>query len=159
MTRPKPSTRVFDNYAQAAGAMGVTKAILRRAKELNCPAFKQGNRIWEDEFLTWYLEHAGELKADEEDELTPQHKKIYEEIRKLKIGNDTKQRLVIPIGEIKSAIGGFAVRTRAMLIQKLENEYPSVVAGLDVPGARVYGKRLNDSILEELRRMGEEIFA
>ena len=39
----------------------------------------------------------------------------------------------------------------ALLTQKLENEYPSVVAGLDVPAARIYGKKLNDQIRAEVR--------
>lgn len=39
----------------------------------------------------------------------------------------------------------------ARVEQMLVNEYPSKVAGLDVPAARVYGKRVLDFILEAHR--------
>jgi hypothetical protein len=36
-----------------------------------------------------------------------------------------------------------------MLSQKLESEYPLAVASMDVPSARVFGRRLGDAILTE----------
>ena len=36
---------------------------------------------------------------------------------------------------------------------ELEGEYPLGVAGLDVPQARIYGRRLGDSIRSEMSRL------
>ena len=44
-----------------------------------------------------------------------------------------------------------AAKMGALLDAKLENEYPAAVAGLDIPGARIYGKKLNDSIRAEIQ--------
>jgi len=44
-----------------------------------------------------------------------------------------------------------------MLRQKLENEYPLAVAGLDVPQARVYGRRLGDDILSEHQKFYQKL--
>lgn len=39
--------------------------------------------------------------------------------------------------------------------QILCNEYPTAVAGLDIPAARIYGKRVFDIVLGEFQRMAE----
>ena len=39
------------------------------------------------------------------------------------------------------------------LRQKLEQEYSLAVASLDVPGARIYGRRLNDEILRSWQQI------
>lgn len=39
------------------------------------------------------------------------------------------------------------------LRQKLENEYPQAVAGLGVPEARIYGKRMVDDVCQTARQM------
>lgn len=83
--------------------------------------------------------------------------KLAEEIRKLKIKNDRdegKLVLKIKVLEVWEKMSG---QMRFIQDQKLENEYPAVVAGLDVPQARVYGKRLNDSLTELIQRAGEEL--
>jgi hypothetical protein len=47
-------------------------------------------------------------------------------------------------------------RVDQILEQKLSNEYPAAVAGLDVPQSRIYGKRLGDQIRTEFQGLKEE---
>ena len=56
----------------------------------------------------------------------------------------------------RSQCAGALVPIREILEAKLVNEYPSAVAGLDVPQARIYGKRLYDDILAAFLALDKE---
>jgi len=82
--------------------------------------------------------------------------KLTEEHRKLKIANDYKERKLILVDAVKSCVSRVLARVDQILEQKLSNEYPSAVAGLDVPQSRIYGKRLGDQIRTEFQGLKEE---
>ena len=86
---------------------------------------------------------------------TLKDEKLEQEIRKLRIANDAKEKLVVLRSSIVGEFRKFAQVVCGLLDRKLENEYPSAVAGLDVPQARVFGKRLNDSIKVEIQKACE----
>jgi len=72
--------------------------------------------------------------------------KLTEEVRKLRIRNDRDDGRLISVDDVKRRESSILAKVDAIIEQKLSNEYPSAVAGLDVPQARVYGKRLGDQI-------------
>ena len=78
-------------------------------------------------------------------------KKTFEEWRKLKLANDLKEGGVIPRAVVAETVRKLAAKFAALLDAKLEQEYPATVAGLDVPAARIYGKKLNDQIRAEVQ--------
>lgn len=82
--------------------------------------------------------------------------KISEEIRKLRIRNDKDDGKLVPAEWVMEGDARILSRVDQILEQKLSNEYPSAVAGLDVPQARVYGKRLGDQIRAEFHKLKEE---
>lgn len=82
-------------------------------------------------------------------------KKTFEEWRKLKIANDAKEGALIPRSVVAESVRKLAGQFTKLLDAKLENEYPAAVAGLDVPGARAFGKRLNDEIRAEVQRWAD----
>ena len=82
--------------------------------------------------------------------------KLSEEHRKLKIANDHKERKLILVDSVKSCVSRVLARVDQILEQKLSNEYPAAVAGLDVAGARGFGKRLGDQIRVEFQGLKEE---
>lgn len=82
--------------------------------------------------------------------------KLMEEHRKLKILNDLKEGQLVPVEKVKHTHSRTLARIDQIIEQKLSNEYPSAVAGLDVPQARVYGKRLGDQLREEFQKLAEE---
>jgi len=82
--------------------------------------------------------------------------KLLEEIRKIRIANDEKENLVVRTSKVADSIRRCLTPMIAALEQRLVNEYPTAVAGLDVPQARVYGKRLFDEIIEYLRSFEKE---
>ena len=79
--------------------------------------------------------------------------KLAEEIRKLRIANDAKERKLVSRDTVVQTFAAFSTQARTLLDQKLENEYPAAVAGMDIPQARIFGKRLNDSICAEIRKL------
>jgi hypothetical protein len=82
--------------------------------------------------------------------------KLAEEHRKLKIANDYKERKLILVDSVKACVSRVLARVDQILEQKLSNEYPAAVAGLDVPQSRIYGKRLGDQIRTEFQGLKEE---
>lgn len=78
-------------------------------------------------------------------------KKTFEEWRKLKIANDAKEAALISKAEVADIASRLAEKFAKLLHKKLVIEYPATVAVLDVPGARIYGKKLNDQIRAEVR--------
>jgi hypothetical protein len=82
--------------------------------------------------------------------------KLHEEHRKLRIGNDAKERKLVSRDAVLATFTAFARDARALLDQKLQNEYPAAVAGLDVAQARVFGKNLNDAICAAIRQLIEQ---
>lgn len=83
-------------------------------------------------------------------------KKTFEEWRKLRIANDVREGVLIPRVSVAETVRKLAAKFSALLDSKLEQEYPATVAGLDVPAARIYGKKLNDQIRAEVRAWASE---
>lgn len=82
--------------------------------------------------------------------------KTKQEARKLKFANDVKEGRYILKEYISDLHARMASGVKRILRQKLENEYPSRVAGLDQPSVRELGKQLVDEILIELQPLGED---
>jgi predicted transcriptional regulator len=148
-------SRIVESIPAAAALLGCEPELVKRAKRLGCPAFKPGNRIAVEELRKWIAGNADELKATG-DNVSLKDQKLNEEIRKLRIANDRADKLVVNKQAVKGVINACVERIRHFLEQKLENEYPSAVAGMDVPQARVYGRRVHDQIILEHQKMAEE---
>ena len=77
----------------------------------------------------------------------------FEAHRKLKLLNDQKAGTLIEVATMEKEIHEIASGQLKILRQKLENEYPIAVAGMDPAQARIYGKRLVDEICASMRAL------
>lgn len=75
---------------------------------------------------------------------------VEEQTRKLKLANDLKAGKVVPVASVTKAFLQVAGKVQKIVRQRLENEYPTFCAGLQVAEARVYGKRLADEIIKDI---------
>lgn len=82
--------------------------------------------------------------------------KLVEEIRKLRIANDREEEKLILTAAVGESVRRCLGPAAATLEQRLVNEYPTAVAGLDVPQARIYGKRLTDELLGFFQALASE---
>ena len=94
--------------------------------------------------------------SGDQDGDTIKERKTFEEWRKLKIANDVKEGVLIPRAAVAETVRKLGAKFGELLTAKLEQEYPATVAGLDVPSARIYGKKLNDQIRAEVRTWAED---
>lgn len=145
-------SQVVESMRAAASLLGCGLEVVKRAKEKGCPAFKTGNRIHTGELEKWIAENSDQMKVEI---LDLKDQKTNEEIRKLKIGNDLKERILVRKSDGAALIESLGREIDEMLMQKLENEYPASVSGMDVPQARVYGKRLGDQIRGAFRKFAD----
>jgi hypothetical protein len=87
---------------------------------------------------------------------TIKEQKTFEEWRKLKIFNDKEDGLLITKASVIGSIQRLNPKIDALIEQKIVNEYPAAVAGLDVPAAREFGKRFADELRREWAAFKEE---
>ena len=130
-------------------------AWVRKAKDSGCAAFDQRGCVDMEVLRRWIVANKDKLLESGSD-LSLKDQKLSEEIRKLKLANDKADKLVVSKSGGKAVIQTCVERIRHFLEQKLENEYPSAVAGMDVPQARVYGRRVHDYIVAELQKLHAE---
>lgn len=133
---------------QAAAATGFSKDSLKRAKELGCMAFKPGGRVDGAALREWMRANEAKLRASTE---KPgggplKDQKLAEEIRKLRIKNDRDDGLSVLKSKIGADLHALASEQLALLRQRLENELPSQVAGLEPSNARIIFKRVVDEL-------------
>jgi hypothetical protein len=94
------------------------------------------------------------IRAKKSDKLRDQ--KMLQEIRKLRIANDKEEGLVVAKGKVIDSIRRCLSPAVATLEQRLVNEYPTAVAGMDVPQARIYGRRLCDELIAFFKSLEKE---
>jgi hypothetical protein len=145
-------TPQFASLEAAAAGLGIEIELLRFIKAKGCTAFKAGGRVNGDEVRQWMAENEPELQKSagslslKERKMLEEIRKIVEDVRRLQIANDAKDKVLIPAEQVIQFWIEAQNQRGKILAAKLENEYPQLVAGLDVPSARVYGKRLLDDI-------------
>ena len=72
--------------------------------------------------------------------------KVFEEVRKLRIGNDQKEKTLISVDVIKKRLAEVAQGQKDLLRQRLENEAPSQLADQKPEPIRIMLKRTIDEI-------------
>lgn len=75
----------------------------------------------------------------------------YENWRKLKLANDKQQGKLIERAEVNELTALMAGKIKSYLESKLIQEYPTIVAGLNVIEAREYGRKLFEEICQEIQ--------
>lgn len=147
-----PKHKIFEGMKHFAAAFGVAYDYVQAAKNAGCPAFLKGGRIDSKVFMKWVSENPDFKKPTADTSLKEQ--KIFEEVRKLRIANDAKEKMSVLRSAVCSSIAATEKAIDELLEAKLEKEYPASVSGLDIPGARVYGRNLRDLIRVEICKMG-----
>ncbi len=158
--RPKKSAShkkagtLYDSMGSCAGALGLSIDALKAAKAKGCPAFKSGGRVDGEMFQQWIKDNPDAFEAGQE-AMSLKEQKISEEIRKLRIANDAKERALVSRARVIEAIDRTQASVDTLTEAKLVNEWPHEVAGLDVNKAREYGRKLKDEMMGEIRKMAE----
>lgn len=152
----KSQDRNFDTMESAAGALGLSVKAIKRIKAAGCTAFRNG-RIHEKELLEYVSAHRAELETPgSTDSLKEQ--KLSEEIRKLRIANDGREKLVIGREAVAAALAEWARSFSELLEAKLENEWPALVHGMELAEIRAKGKELADQARAGVQELGRKIW-
>ncbi len=144
----------WDSLRACSASTKISIDVLRHLKNGGSEAFR-GGRIYRAKLLEDLRKFLA-TGAKIQDSGTLKDAKLFEEVRRLRLRNDRDERRLVPMAYVQSRHSAVAARVKSILRQKLEVEYPNAAAGLDVRGARVYGKRLNDAILEEFQKLSAE---
>ena len=143
--RPKP----FTSVEQVAQETGLTwRTVRNRLKSAGLLPLDGHTRA---EILDAIKPPAGDKPGD-----SIKEKLTFEQWRKFHIRNDVDEGILIPRAYVAATVHRFGAKFTALLTKKLEHEYPATVAGLDVPAAREYGKKLYDQIIAEVHSWASE---
>ena len=134
--------RTFDSLAAAAGALKLPLSLLKSAKLAGCPAFRS-NRVYETELLHWLS--ANPLAAETGNR---RDKKLDEEIRKLRMANDTKAGTLIQRAFVVQRIQRAAGEINAYRLRS-ETEHPKLFAATngDIALCRTRVRQIWDEIM------------
>ena len=135
----------FDSQEQCAAATGIPLSVLQEAKKNGCPAFKHG-RVKLAPLLKWLFKQTGEIQNHgEELKKWKAHlaKTNAEKAAKLVTSNEFIAGALLKNGQAETTI----------LRQRLENEMPSVLEGLEKAQIRIKLKAVADEIIKEFQAM------
>ncbi len=145
--RRKKRTLLATSFAAASTKLGYSVTFLKQVRDLGCDGFHHSGRIDTDQVKKWMLANPTKLPA-------PTHWRDalgQEKLRGEKRQNDYEEGMLVERVKVAEQFQKLFRPALARVEQILINEYPSKVAGLDIPAARVYGKRVLDLILETHR--------
>jgi hypothetical protein len=154
LAKPPKLQSVVENQTAAANALGVDPELIKRARKMNCPACLPGGRYNVPQLRKWMAEHGNELKASGPSS-SKREQKLDEEIRKLRIANDEKERLVVQKAWIAGKNRDLAEKFKGILYSKLVDELPADLSN-DVATNRVLLRNVADRLLGEVQSWSKE---
>jgi hypothetical protein len=122
------------------------RTIKKRLRDVAPRKTDGGNKLYALEDLT-----AATEQTTDSDSLKEQ--KLKEEVRKLKLANDIKERLLVPRQEQAAAIRRAGAGIVPIGEAKFVNEAPVAGSMLEVPQLRIVLRRYWDSFLEECQKL------
>jgi hypothetical protein len=155
--RKKPARRrrtraprhiVVRTFAAAASVMGYSTSFLKQLRDVGAIGFKASGRIDVSALQAWMIENVAMLPVAEhwKDALG------VEKLRGEKRRNDHDEGLLVSRASVAEHLQRAFRPTFGRIEQFLANEYPAKIVGLDVPAARIYGRRIFDMVLDAHRQ-------
>jgi hypothetical protein len=132
--------------------MGYSPGYLKQLRDCGCPGFNANGTFDSIAIKKWMLENSAKLPAPTAWKDALGMEKLRGEKRK----NDLADGLLIEKRIVADRLQKIFRPAIAHVEQALLNQYPSVVVGLEVAAARVYGKRVLDAILDAHRKAADE---
>lgn len=149
MKKPSSTTKLF-TINGLSDETGVDRRTIKKRLAGTEPRKVEGSS------KLYALDDLANATADATDNDPLRDQKLREEVRKLKIANDAKDRILVPKSDVAAAVRRALAQVATISESKLVNEYPTAVAGLDVPQARIYGRRLHDALMGECQKLAKE---
>lgn len=150
--RERKEQTIFKSYPAAASFMGYSPGFLKQLRDVGSPGFSANGTIDTKLIRAWMLENPTKIP-------TPSHWKDslgMEKLRGEKRKNDMADGLLVKKSDVAERLQRIFRPMVSRIEQMLTNEYPAKVVGLDVPSARIYGKRVLDMILDAHREAATE---
>ncbi len=150
--------RSFDTFQQAAAALGISAAVLRRAKRNGLPGFSHG-RIYPGELLPALQASAAKginegLPPDKE---ALECRRLLAQCERFEFENKVELGKYVLLDQACKFIQEVAEHTKGILRVALEDQLPPVLQGLTAPAIRVHMKALNDQICATMQQYGRQL--
>lgn len=147
---------VFDSMKAAEAALGVPRHVLQRAKASGqCPDAFRGSRVYATENLQLWLD-AADTQPNDQDKSYWDSAISKQKLADMVWESDRKKGEYISKQLLAADLMQLASEQKALLRQKLENEYPGLVPAIN-PEQRAelkkLGRALADDICKRMQRL------
>lgn len=146
--RMKKSVTILENQTAAAHALKTDPEVIKRARSMNADGCLPGGRYDIPKLRKWIAENETLLKVEGE-KLTLREQKLNEEIRKLRIANDERERKVVSRTWVAARDARLADLFKTTLYSKLVDEVPADMTN-DVSTNRALLRVIADRLLAEV---------
>ncbi len=110
---------------------------------------------WVSPCRDFILANSSAFNSDEETDNSTKGEIEKEKLRKLKTFNDEQDGLLLRKEHLAKLAAPTLESIKELLYQKLENEIPIALAGVDVPQGRIIGRRHADELLLKWKELIE----
>jgi hypothetical protein len=150
--KSKKRTGVYDSMASCASAEGIDQAMLKFCKESGCPGF-EGSRVRYRMVQEWMAKNEDKLaEFDKGDSSHWRTEKWKWDAKTSKLKYEKADEILWDGDSISAWYEARHAAMRALLYNKLENEFPMKCLGLSVEDMRIAGRKMADEILNEFRQ-------
>jgi hypothetical protein len=149
-TLSKP--RLFASKRAAGAALGIPARALKEAQDKGCSAFKAGGQVAEAELKAWF--ESNPVKSIARGELSDYKLRIAREDWRRRVRDRrAAEAELVDARKVAGAWARVAAEQKTYLRQKLENELPVELAGLDAIACRQKLKAVVDQICGMMERI------
>lgn len=141
-------SQIVENQTAAANILKTDPEVIKRARRLNGDGCLPGGRYDITKLRKWIAANESLLKVEGES-LTLREQKLNEEIRKLRIFNDEKERKVILRADVARRDAVFADRFRTRMYSVFVDQLPAIMTN-DVTTNRALSRREVDGFLADV---------
>ena len=146
-------SRVFVSKRAAGAALGIPARALKEAQDRGCDAFGAGGQVKEAELKAWF--EANPVKSVSKGELSDYKIRIAREDWRRRVRDRrVAEAELVDANKVAAAWARVAAEQKTYLRQKLENELPVELAGLDAIACRQKLKAVVDQVCGMMEKMG-----
>jgi len=151
--KTKKKAAFANNKAHLSELLGVSRRTIQNASLIPGWPKPASNGTWKVESARKFLEANTAALDDSNRDIGSLKKEIAaEQARKLRLANEETEGRLTDTEKLSRLIGPILSNFKDLIYQKLGNEIPIAMAGVDVPQARIIGNRYAGELLEKMQR-------
>jgi hypothetical protein len=138
-----------DSIAEAERITSISRQSLHDWKRQKCPAFKSNGKIELHQLQEW-IKSNNKKAVPSSSRIESQRARVLRaQADKYEFENAVRRGEFVKISDLVTEGTATLAQIQELTYQKLQNEMPMAVAGMDIPQSRIYGTRLAGELIKQ----------